>query len=240
MSFRDDYKKEFGSISPDSDKIIEGVHERLNENAPIKIRIVRKKRSVFVYIGSFAGAAACLALFMTVLFVVAPNFVKKDSAATNEGTNGEDTYLIGGNPAAPDNAYNGDGTADEADRNEINKPNEGIWNSSEVVLSDNANKAEGTDYESIELKIIGSSISDARKVIFNGEEYYKTTAVKKEFDEIPERLSVIRVSDEVYYVLVDGDRIYFAENEWDVNEKPYCFARIWSVGSSEYSFSMGR
>lgn len=70
MSFKDDYKAELNSVSPDTDKIMRNVHEQLKENAPLKIRTDRAKRPVWNIIAPAAGVAACAVLLFVVIFNV--------------------------------------------------------------------------------------------------------------------------------------------------------------------------
>lgn len=80
MSFKDEYKTELDSVSPDTEKIIKRVHERLDENAPLKISTNRRKKSVWSVIAPVTGAAACVALCCVVIFNVLP-FISN----TNDG-----------------------------------------------------------------------------------------------------------------------------------------------------------
>lgn len=70
MSFKDDYKAELNSVSPDTDKIMRNVHEQLKENAPLKIRTDRTKSPVWNIIAPAAGVAACAVLLFVVIFNV--------------------------------------------------------------------------------------------------------------------------------------------------------------------------
>ncbi len=62
MSFKNDYKSAFLSVPPDAEKIIADVHERLEENAPLKLKTAEKKKPLWRVLIPAAGAAACIAL----------------------------------------------------------------------------------------------------------------------------------------------------------------------------------
>lgn len=70
MSFKDDYKAELNSVSPDTDKIMRNVHEQLKENALLKIRTDSTKRPVRNIIAPAAGVAACAVFLFVVIFNV--------------------------------------------------------------------------------------------------------------------------------------------------------------------------
>ena len=210
MSFKEEYKSAMSSVSPDTDKIMESVHERLNENAPIKIRVEPKKKPIFVYIGSFAGVAACLALCAVVLFNVVPNFVKMDGAAM-ENANG--MYSPTGGESSFHCGFIGDNVANETE------------NTIDATQSKNETAQEESNAEiSGSIEFIGGDLATAKEVILNGVRY-KNSGDTVRFSDKPENIRLVKSSDGTEFSFyLDGNRVYICKGEWKNPQIAYYFA----------------
>ncbi|MCH5195087.1 MAG: hypothetical protein J1F28_00150 [Oscillospiraceae bacterium] len=148
MSFKDDYKSALGSVSPDTDKIIAEVHNKLNENAPVMIRAERKKKPVWAIIGSAAGAAACVAIAVFVAVRIAPSFLRDNLSANGVSP---ENYSINAEAEADGTAgVAGYGSADISNDKDENANKSGISESS-AVLEDSGNSSPGSESKNIDL-----------------------------------------------------------------------------------------
>ncbi len=207
MSFKNDYKSALRSASPDTEKIIAEVHERLYENAPLKIRTEqRKKRPLWQIIAPLAGAAACIAL--CIIFI--PKFFGLPLSNTGEMNNMGDMNGAGNSPEhiETNNSDNLNGGMDIAPEN------------SSHVISDSS----GSSWQSEEFEIVRSDDGDMIEVVQNGTRYFRTDKVRAY--EISEKYdSVIQVDGKSYYVILEGneDIIYLVE---DTSAWAYAFEKM--------------
>lgn len=206
MSFKEEYKSAMSSVSPDTEKIIAGVYEKLNE---MEVPKKQNKTLVFAVVSSFAGAAACLALCTVVLLHVAPDFVKMDGAAM-ENANGIQT------PNFAESNFSG-GIADD-------KVPEGIESSICGELSQPEMKPEESDAESGgSIEFIGGDLATAKEVILDGVRYLSSGDTVK-FSDKPENICVVKSSDgELFSVYLDDYHVYICKGEWQIPQMTYFY-----------------
>ena len=207
MSFKNDYKSALRSAPPDTEKIISEVHQRLNENAPLKIRTEqKKKRPLWQIIAPLAGAAVCIAL--CIIFI--PRFSGLPLNNAGEMNNAGDNNGAGNSPenVETNNSGNLNGGMDIAPEN------------SSHVISDSS----GSSWQSAEFEIIRGDDGDITEVVKDGTRYYRTDKVKA--NEISEKYeSVLHVDKKSYYVILNGDDdvIYLVE---DTSAWAYVFEKM--------------
>ncbi|MCH5208648.1 MAG: hypothetical protein J1F04_07160 [Oscillospiraceae bacterium] len=233
MSFKDDYKSAFGSVSPDTDKIIAEVHNKLNENAPVMIRAERKKKPVWAIVGSVAGAAACIAVAAFVAVRIAPNFLR-DNLITN-GVSPENYYDIqaDANAAGTAGAAEGYGGANVNDADTDAKFSGGNPNmiASESLEDGNESAAvpetpdNGGSDSRVFIKVNTDDISAAREIIINGS-YYVSSGETVSFDDISG--DIMRISDidgRWFNIVFDDNRAYVSDEDWWKKGQMICFYR---------------
>ncbi len=201
MSFKNDYKSALRSVSPDTEKIIAEVHERLSENAPLKIRTEeKKKRPLWQIIAPLAGAAACIALciiFIPKLFDLPVNNAGDKNGAGNapehvEANNSDN--LNGGFDIVPENSSH--------------------------VTSESSNSS----WQPAEFEIVRGDNGDMLELVKDETRYFRTDKVRAY--EISEKYdSVLYVDGKSYYVILEGseDIIYLVE---DTSAWAYAFEKM--------------
>lgn len=208
MSFKEEYKSAMSSVSPDTDKIIAGVYEKLNEREEPK----KKNKTLFFAIASsLAGAVACLALCTVVLLHVAPDFVKMDGA-TMENANGIQT------PNFAESNFSG-GIADD-------KVPEGIESNLDVEQSKPAGTESDNDGKEdvlVLIEFIGGDLATAKEVILDGVRYLSSGDTVK-FSDKPENICVVKSSDgELFSVYLDDYHVYICKGEWQIPQMTYFY-----------------
>ena len=203
MSFKNDYKSAFGSVSSDTDEIISGVHEMLSENTPLKLRVQQKKKPVWAIVGSVAGAAACVALAVTVAVKVVPNLIA-----------GDEMFGVAGEPEQ--GAVNNTNIDNEANIFDGTAENEG--------LAGTGSGYKGEYAEDIVLEVNDDNILDAEDVYINGYRYVRANVFT--MYDIPEGLLPVKsVDGRVFYVYggFEDDVILIADEHWRQNNRVWGF-----------------
>lgn len=229
MSFKDDYKSAFGSVSPDTDKIIAEVHNKLNENAPVKLRVQEKKKPVWAIVGSVAGAAACIAVAAFVAVRIAPSFLMDNLSAN--GVSPENYYDIqaDANAAGTAGAAEGYGGVNVNGADTDAKFSGGNPNmiASESLEDGNESAAfpelSGSDSR-VFIEVNAEDISAAREIIINGS-YYVSSGETVSFGDIGED-DVMRLSDadgRWFTVVLVDNRAYVSDEEWWKKGQMICF-----------------
>ena len=217
MSFKNDYKSALGSVSPDTEKMIADIYEKLDENAPTKIRVQQRKKPVWVYIGSACGAAACVALFAVAVFRIVPNFVSNDHNYAGPLLNNAEN-ATGGNAQDID-GY--DANADDASARSSNSYDV-ISYSSELSESNAPGETKHEDFDKYDWKInestvlvVNDDISTADVISLNGYEYFRVNETVTVY-RTHEGVHPIRTEDgRVFYVMSDRGVVLISDEEWE-------------------------